>query len=147
MWLEEVVGDIATADSTFIAHQANCTTSNGCAKGVAKRIFKVFPDSNTYSSDTRRVLGEISVHERVINMYAQQRGGKPRSRRERDARHVVFQKCLSEISKLCTPDESTLSVPYGIGCGLAGGAWEIYRAMLESFAVAHRIKVYLYKLE
>ena len=32
------------------------------------------------------------------------------------------------------PELESVAFPYGIGCGLAGGNWEEYQAMLEEFA-------------
>ena len=40
-----------------------------------------------------------------------------------------------------------IGLPYGIGCGLAGGDWEIVRMIIEEVAEEKNLDVYLYRLE
>jgi hypothetical protein len=37
-------------------------------------------------------------------------------------------------------------MPYNIGCGAAGGDWNIYFDMIKNFAYINQINVTLYKL-
>ena len=49
------------------------------------------------------------------------------------ARKRYFFQCLTHIAEI--PDLKSIAFPYGIGCGLAGGSWIEYLALLEKFAV------------
>ena len=51
-----------------------------------------------------------------------------------DAREAWFAECLVAVGKLKLP---SLAFPHEIGCGLAGGHWPAYHAMLKDFASAH----------
>lgn len=50
-----------------------------------------------------------------------------------------FQMCLSQIDDLAL---DVVAMPYFIGCGLAGGEWGIYKAILE----ASKTNIILYKI-
>ena len=115
----------------YIAHQCNCITQN--AKGLAEVIYKKYPNANIYNDDTERMLGTIIVREKVINMIAQYTPGFPKSNNIKKQRENAFKQCLDEIV-LMFPEGIPIAFPYLIGCGLAGGNWEIYKSMIETFA-------------
>lgn len=54
-------------------------------------------------------------------------------------RILFFKNCLKELDNL---ELDTVAMPYQIGCGLAGGNWDIYRKLLEDC----KTKIILYKL-
>lgn len=144
-----IQGNVLNATEDFIAHQCNCITSY--AKGLAKSIFKRFPESNVYtnrvrmSPRTHHQPGTISVHGRIINMFAQQRPGKNTIAETQTQRLQWFQQCLKHIANL--PHVQSIAMPYGIGCGLAGGNWPSYKKYIDSFSITTGIKVVLYKLQ
>lgn len=49
------------------------------------------------------------------------------------AREGWFRQCLAAIGQL-SPPPSSVAFPHEIGCGLAGGDWPRYDAMLQAFA-------------
>ena len=81
----------------------------------------------------------------VICMFAQfEMGGPDKYKRVkpmppsdgRAAREQWFGQCLREIGKLSPPPKA-IAFPHEIGCGLAGGEWPNYEAMLQEFAAAN----------
>lgn len=62
-----IQGNVLNAKEQYIAHQCNCVSND--AKTLAKDIFEKFPSANTYHLSRTPVT--ISVHDRIINMYAQ----------------------------------------------------------------------------
>lgn len=72
-----VKGDLTTIDVQYRAHQCNCVSNY--ALGVAKSIFEKYPEANTYNKEFTRKMGTISIHNSVINMYAQCYPGKAKS--------------------------------------------------------------------
>ena len=76
-----------------------------------------------------------------INMFAQWNLGKPvddpdASLDSAEARKVMFRKCLDKISELTAQERpKSIMFPKGIGCGLAGGNWDDFEAMIKSFTL------------
>jgi O-acetyl-ADP-ribose deacetylase (regulator of RNase III) len=144
-------GDLLEAKEKHIAHQCNCTSSTW--SGVAKAIFEKFPYSNSYdgrNESSKNTLGTIDVFENgpedkiIINMYAQFYRGKPGYGIDSyEERKKNFISCLEEISKI--KGIKNFSMPYKIGCGLAGGIWEEYLEILEKFSKEKKIDIFIYK--
>jgi O-acetyl-ADP-ribose deacetylase (regulator of RNase III) len=143
-----VRGDLLNAKEQYICHQCNCTSKK--AKGLAKTIFNRFPWSKIYHKDRSAWLGDIRVSKSpvanfpsVIHMFAQDRpGGHKGSANVKLARRMLFKGCLEKIAKI--PGVESLAFPKGIGCGLAGGDWDAYLAVLTTFAMTYGIRVRIY---
>jgi hypothetical protein len=92
-------GNVLDAKEDFICHQCNCVTTT--AQGLAKDVFERFPDANVYRIRRRAdVPGDITVHGRIVNMYAQLRPGAPSRGDTADERIAWFNMCLLKISQL-----------------------------------------------
>ena len=147
--------DLLNATTKYIAHQCNCTTTNN-ASGIAKSIFDKYPYSEIYTKRTQedkpgtiQIFGDGTPDKRfIINMFGQVNPGKPSTPKSPsdgyNIRELYFIRCLKEILKI--KDLESIGFPYGIGCGLAGGDWKIYYALLEMFAKKTEAEVILYKL-
>lgn len=85
---------------------------------------------------------------RVINMCGQIHPGRPRAPGSNDSardRERYFGQCLEAIGRL--KNVTSVAFPHKIGCGLAGGSWRNYEALLRNFAAAHpQVRVVVYKL-
>ncbi len=152
--VHEVDGDILEFDKAdVIAHQCNTVTSHG--KGLSAAMFRAYPEADTYSTrKIARKTGEISVHDvgdgrRIVNMYAQRNPGKPRFKDDLAADRIRhFKSCLAHIAELRHTITKGVAFPHLIGCGLAGGKWEEYRAEIEKFAsMIYPLPVYIVKLK
>lgn len=142
MPIDFIKGDILTCPDKCIAHQTNCVSVG--AGGLAAAIFNKFPYSDVYrdrSSGHKDVPGTILVsggpNQRfVIHMMAQYYPGYAKYEASALdgvlARQNYFQQCLDTISELV--DLDSISFPYKIGCGLAGGDWSVYLAMITKFS-------------
>lgn len=138
----------------FIVQQCNCLTIK--SRGLAEAIAAAYPDADTYSKrrpnsknlaieEDRHIPGTISVHKKVINMYAQWRPGRvqgphfslyPESLETETtkSREKWFLQCLSAIASTFGNEPKRFAFPFKIGCGLAGGDWKVYLRMLQEFA-------------
>ena len=58
-----------------------------------------------------------------------------------------FKQCLNAISEINNIKNKTIAFPFNIGCGAAGGDWEIYYNLIEEFANKGEIHVTLYKFD
>lgn len=109
----------------------------GLAKGIRNRFPLVYKEYMKLYNDGGLKLGKIQIvpveaRLSIINMMAQDRYG--RHRRYTD--YKAFRNCLKEIKKFMNrydyPDDK-LYFPYKIGCNLAGGDWNIIKAMIEKY--------------
>lgn len=146
-----VKGNILNSPDTFIAHQCNCTGKY--VGGVAAAIFDKWPGANDNIRGTQGAFGEIKIHKVekkkfIVNMFSQYEGGglieftgkdsaEDRVIKFANALDIMTRALKDEVRRLIFKDlPLTISFPYLIGCGIAGGDWEIYSAMLEKFSDA-----------
>jgi O-acetyl-ADP-ribose deacetylase (regulator of RNase III) len=150
--MKVIDGNILDSDSIFIAHQTNCVSET--AGGVAAAIFNKWPQSNDYVRKTHGKFGTIKIYQverekYIINMYAQYYPGGQNFYPNDNAikRLIAFRNCLDQIidtiSLICQQNNikiPTISFPYMIGCGLAGGDWSKYFKSLQDFEKKFYIK-------
>lgn len=117
--------------------------------------------THTATTDTRDEPGTAlllsSDGVNLISLFAQYSPGKPKNYTDGDvvvndtaiARRNYFQRSLLAMKEIinscgggdcgggcgggCDGNRITLYFPYGIGCGLAGGKWELYEKMIRDF--------------
>ena len=154
-------GDLLDIETKYIVHQCNCvSTTSG---GIATDIFAKFPWANIYSHRENVSLeqlpfedekpGEIvikgngSSERYVINLMGQYYPGSPRYPESLvdgySARISYFKQGLIKIIQL--PDLESVAFPYKIGCGIAGGDWDIYDAFINLFAKKTKAEVIICK--
>ena len=160
--------NLLESDEPLIVHQTNCISTN--SKGLASEIFKKYPYADVYSCRRKQnnnnaipddwdIPGTISIKKGngpiIVAMFAQYDKGNvghsyllSLEKDNQELREKWFKKCLKEI-KIYMIANSIKSVgfPYKIGCGLAGGNWEIYNEMIEEFSKDAPFIVNIYKLE
>lgn len=144
-----IEGNILESPDTFIAHQCNCT--GRFVGGVAAAIFQKWPQANDNIRSTCGAFGSIKVHrvekkKFVVNMFSQYSGGGLTEQFGMDSANDRIRKFASAlfIMRAALPTKTkrlffkdlplTISFPYLIGCGIAGGDWEAYFSMLEGFS-------------
>lgn len=138
-------GDILRAVEPFLLHQCNCMSKS--ARGVAKSLFQRYPAANTYTTGYKRVFGTASFHPTgentptIINAYAQRTPGKFKSLADLEERKHTLEKILLSLPH----HVKDIAIPWRIGCGLAGGDWNEYFAMLTRCAEIRQLRLVLYK--
>lgn len=147
--IKVVNGNLLDAKEPIICQQSNCVTMT--SYGLAQQIAEKYPWADVYKRrmKTPSVLGTIQVDthdgKSVIHLFAQYMPGKPNGRslpKQNDGsihRIQYFKACLEKMDEL---ELEVVAMPYLIGCGLAGGDWKVYKAMLE----ACKTNIILYKL-
>lgn len=136
--LEYHVGNIFRTQEEVIVHGCNCFNTFGA--GIALEVYKTYP--NTWMVDqltergARSKLGTITYNteqnkyypERmvtIVNAYTQYRYS-------RDKVDVEYDKLLECMETVCkTFDNKIIAMPK-IGCGLAGGDWNIVSEILDT---------------
>lgn len=139
-----VGADLFKSNAKYIVHQCNCIT--WASAHLAGDVFRHFPWADIYTprkgTDYQDVPGTILVRGNgqdkrfVIAILGQFYPGKPRfPQSAKDgyaARIDYFASGLRKIVEL--PDLDSISFPWGVGCGAAGGNWEIYHGLIDEFA-------------
>lgn len=128
--------DLLEANVDIIAHQVNCKGVMGA--GLARQIREKYPDVYERYKDlcnrpeyrggnSELLLGRCQIIEVnqaskpkfVLNLFAQNDYG----RQGVYTNYIAFASCMVQINDFCNSFNHRLTVgmPYGIGCGLAGG--------------------------
>lgn len=144
----EVTGDILDAKESYIAHGVNCQSAMG--SGVAKAIYTKWPlNKRTYhkycSLFHSNMLGDllyvpVSDEMTIINCFTQQEYGYTG---DKFVSYDAIHTCFSDLSKQI-PLGTEVAIPK-IGCGLAGGSWNVVKAIIED-ATDDRINITVYSL-
>ena len=132
-------GNLVTGNYPIFCHQVNCqgVMGAGLAKQIRSKYPIVYEEYKEYCQSTDNKLGTnyytSTLGGRVcVNMFAQDKYG--RNRRYTD--YSAFKSCLDDLASYLNKNFKSLPVafPYGIGCGLAGGDWNIILGMLTDFS-------------
>jgi len=145
--LREETGNLVTGNYPIFCHQVNCKGVMGA--GLAKQIRNEFPEVyHEYKflcgqGDAK--VGDIqivhTINDRIcVNMFAQYSYGRDRQYTNYEA----FMKCLNKLETyLFSPagrlhldvvENKVVAFPMYIGCGLAGGSWNVVLDMLQCFS-------------
>ena len=145
MALKVVEGDLLDCEEKYLCHQTNCVSTR--SKHLAKSIFDRFPYANVYQQrDTHSKPGTIIIsgdgNDRlIINMMGQFYPGCKYPNSLKDGKVIrtkYFANCLNSMCSL----QGTFAFPWRVGCGAAGGDWEIYLYMLKDFAKDKDVTIY-----
>lgn len=142
-----VHGDLLKADVDIIGHQVNCrgVMGAGIALQLRQKYSGLYDHYKEYLATTPRPLGTISLyHEQgkpsVANIYGQDGYGRDKRYTDYDA----LESALWELAYIADVHGMTVGLPYGIGCGLAGGDWEIVYEIIQD--IFTDVDCYIYKL-
>ena len=154
--LHVVNGDLLNSNEQYIVHQCNCVTTT--AAYLAHAIFEKFPYSDVYSARVTNdtpgnilIRGDGKDQRYIIALFGQYFPGFPKyadsSKDGVKARQKYFHQGLLKIAKI--PSLQSVAFPYGIGCGAAGGNWDIYSRIIMNFAnyLNDKVEVYIYHLD
>ena len=151
--MRHVKGNILDSDADAILHQVNCQGVMGA--GLAKQIRDRYPnvyekyknacmndkkDCQRIASTHSMLLGKIQVvHKKdylvgdpnmdqqvIVNVFAQEFYGRDRRYTDYDA----LQSCLHKVNERFAG--KTVAIPYLMGCGLAGGSWDVVLSIIAA---------------
>lgn len=146
-----IEGDLLNTQDNIIGHQVNCYGIMGA--GLAKQIKAKYPNvfkeylslCNLYENRDKRLdlLGQcqfvaIGKDKYIVNIFGQYGMGTSRQQTDYDALH----RGLLELMSYSVKNELSVALPYGLGCGLAGGDWEIVSDMISDVFINSDISLY-----
>lgn len=137
--------DITTIKQGIILHQVNCQGVMGCgiALAIRKKWPKVYARYLNYYKNMKLGMIQI-VHIEynlfVVNLFAQDRYGRNKRYTDYDA----VKSCLKEVTTWYFKNHQDLPVyiPYKMGCGNAGGNWDIVYAIIQEVIPESKIVYY-----
>lgn len=145
-----IEGDILSAEEEVIAHQVNCrgVMGAGLAKQIKKKYpvaFKEYKEKCNEFENREDLLGTAQVvsvgdNKQIANLFAQLTYGTKKKQTDYDA----LRKALSDLKSFLKQYNLSLALPFGIGCGLAGGDWEIVSSMIEEIFEDYPVTLYKY---
>ena len=143
--VKTVHADILTAPE-HIVQQVNATSTR--PQGLSASLAKAFPNDYYYKlvPPAQRRLGTAYSTGKVIHLCAQRRPGKPSGTDDTSKQRLEwFKAALADLTRQM-PD-ADVALPYGIGCGLAGGDWPTYLSVIDAWTAGHHGSVSLFKLQ
>ena len=143
-----VCSDLLTSYCEVIAHQVNCKGVMGA--GLAKQIRSRYPDVYTSykkACNTQTdLLGKVQLVAtpdcRVANLFSQSDYGTGKCYTNYEALATCLTKLRYRMEVLGL---KSLGLPYGLGCGLAGGNWKIVYEIIKDVFTPSKITVYICK--
>ena len=128
-------GDITKViKSGYILHQVNCMSAMGA--GVALALMKKWPQVRSeyiqfskQAAKPKDLLGQIEYVQvennlTVINSFTQLGYGNARLSGVSDTNEELLIRNIRNAAKKAASENTTVAVPYLVGCGLAGGNWQ-----------------------
>lgn len=150
--IKVINGDLLKSDAKIICHQVNCQGVMG--SGLAKQIRAKYPHvytkykelcnevknskdllgiAQTISSSPEG-LGDGSIFDvfpTIVNVFGQNYYGSNGVYTDYNALEVAFKKIAVMPFVKNNWYNATIAMPFNIGCGLAGGSWDIVYNMLQ----------------
>tara|TARA_Y100000310_G_scaffold13493_1_gene13716 strand:- start:2095 stop:2547 length:453 start_codon:yes stop_codon:yes gene_type:complete len=138
--MKEERGNILDVPRGIICQQVNCQGAMG--SGLALQIKKKWPVVyhryrayvQQFGEDKSNLLGALQfvivdkeAPLAVANVFGQFKYG-------RDACHtndLAVDKAFAFLSSVVEERDTPVYIPYNMGCGLGGGSWAIYQAIVE----------------
>lgn len=133
--VKTIKADLLDTDVDVIAHQVNCkgVMGAGLAKQLRGKFDNLFPEYKKFCKENKELLGKcqlvkVSEDQYVANLFGQDDYGY-------NKKHTVYPalyRALKELKEIAmTEGFQTVGVPYGLGCGLAGGEWSTVSNILK----------------
>ena len=137
-------GNLLDTPFQFIAHQVNCkgVMGAGLALQIRNKYPEVYNDYKTFCDIcvTKSPLGKslcvwTKDNHCIINVFGQFGYGRRQQQTDYDALYSGFATAAEEIRNTFLDGnpcyQIPIAIPYGIGCGLAGGDWEKVEEILK----------------
>lgn len=129
-------GNLLAVNVDIMAHQVNCMGVMGA--GIAAQIAKKHPEvKEAYiryceGKDPRELLGDcqmvpIEDDRYVANVFGQLKYG----RGKQHTNYKALEAALYKLKENAQQNDLTVGLPHGMGCGLAGGDWNIVVGLIE----------------
>ena len=129
-------GNILNVSQGIICHQTNCkgVMGSGLALSIKKQYPKAYSDYMDRFATFGLQLGDVVMSKQLSGLYVANLCGQNEYGRKLNKVYTNYESlkvCFQQVSDFAKM-KHTIYIPYGIGCGLAGGDWNKVESMLES---------------
>ncbi|PRR87424.1 macro domain-containing protein [Bacillus atrophaeus] len=151
-----VKGNILDATEDIIVQQVNCKGVMGA--GLAKAILKRYPNVKSEYQSFRNfnlnkgltdkdLLGlvnyvRVTDGKVIANVFGQIEIKKNRFDKTVYTKTEALTRGLKEVKELSKQLNKSVAIPYGIGCGLAGGDWNMVSELIDSIFSDYKVTIY-----
>lgn len=156
-------GNVLDTPFQFIAHQCNAkgVMGGGLALQIRNKYPKVYNEYRKWIEDNSFFTREewlgnyLSVRTNdghvILNLIGQYDYGRDKRYTDYDALEKAFITAINDIRHDYGGEDTDLlqiviAIPYGIGCGLAGGDWNVVREILENIESEENTLFVVYKI-
>lgn len=139
--------NILESTEEILCHQVNCRGTMGKGLGLSLRIhfpevyysYLMYCQKNKYNKYMLGTIDYVKTRRNIVaNMFAQYEYGETKCYTD----YKALEKCFIQLNEL----NKSIAIPYGVGCGLAGGDWDIvYGIINEVFKDRDDVVIYRYK--
>ena len=150
-----VLGDLFDTDADIIAHGVNCKGSFG--SGIAGLMNRYYPpvrreyldkfDTEGWKLGDTQFVRLVNVkgyiYTIIANCATQDDYGY---KGVCHASYPAIRECMTKVKEYARQDNLTIAIPT-IGCGLAGGDWNIVKGILEEVFTDYDITVYYLEIK
>ncbi|GKS11223.1 Appr-1-p processing protein [Paenibacillus chitinolyticus] len=148
MSVKIVQGNLMEATEDIIGHQVNCmgVMGAGLAKLIKRDYPEVFKQYKQSCSNKGELLGRCQIvstkNEKCIaNLFGQYGYGV----QKRHTDYIALRGALNELMSLAMKSGQSIALPYNIGCGLAGGDWDIVGQIIEEVFIDYDVTLYKFE--
>ena len=141
-------GDILDSTCEIILQQVNCKGVMGA--GLAKAIREKYPQVYTeykkvcdhFKEHQTLLLGhilqvQVKPDQHIINVFGQTGYGYAGQYTQYGALEDAFLRI-----SLAKPEDTTIAIPYKMGCGLGGGDWNRVYSLIEKYFSKYEVTIY-----
>ncbi len=143
--IKTINGDILNATEDIICHQVNCqgVMGSGLAKQIKQKYYEAYEKYKEYCERERNLLGNVCVAackdgKIIFHLFGQDKYGT----NKRHTNYEALDKALVNALHLAKSHGKTIALPYNLGCGLAGGDWDIVYGMIERVFEDYGVTLY-----
>lgn len=141
-------GSCLNSAAQVIAHQTNCKGVMGA--GLALAIRESYPEimlEYQEACQSKHMLGECQLIATQDDRYIANLFGQDAFGSGRQTDYNALQSALNSLVDLMQARGlSSVSMPYNLGCGLAGGDWDVVFEMLKKTFTGKNIRLELWQL-
>ena len=148
-------GNILDANEEIICHQVNCKGVMGA--GLALQIRKKWPQAyrlyvNTCAeSYPEQLLGQVQFvncddGKTIANIFGQNGYGTASTQTDYKALNDGLNSVFYAVKYTAGYKDKKIAIPFKIGCGLAGGDWNVVLGMIYALSYNYDVDVTIYRL-
>lgn len=151
--IEYIEGNILDTDCDIICHQVNCqgVMGSGLAKQIKEKypeVFKKYIDYYNEYQFKQLLLGKCLISKcndgkYIANMFAQLFYGTNKVQTD----YKALDDCINNVSITARMCNKSIAIPYKLGCGLAGGDWNIVKELIEFYFINTETICKIYKYD